>query len=518
MGSSYIGGPSATDAWGSKRAPSPTELVESFKSIAYSCAVRNADAVSAVPLKLYMDSSNGRKPKDFSDPRDVSLSTFRHLQRSGAISDNGTKVADIKEIRNHPFLNTLDNPDPNGDFDRTSLLKHICLSGDIIGSAYIYPEGPEGRPYTALWPLYSQYVLPIRSSNNPVVSQYQYFANVIGRDRMIRFGHSVSLKDPYGTHYPPLYAAIEYARLEDKFVTVQEQLLAMGPRPNMIATPKDANNPLGEHEKDRFQQDLDRKHARGAQGGILVTTAPLDFKPITYTPADLSGLQIAEYDWQAVCGAFGVPFEFFTTDTNLANQQAAREKHAEHAVRPRCTSIAARLNWIVRRWDRRLFFAFDDPNRLDELQRATIIDMEIKNGTRTINQANEETGRPPVPWGDQPWLENTRAQPDMIQKLNEATITASTLAASGSNEGGGTAAVGNKDAKKPRGGKPSGKKRGGDGRDDRGGGGAGRRVDRGVHDEGDEAVHGVEGLGEDEDRDPFDWLSWSVDPPSAAGG
>ena len=63
-GTSWVGGPFTTDAWGAKPAPSPTRLIENFKSIAYCCAVRNADAVSDVPLRLYMDSSGGKKPKD----------------------------------------------------------------------------------------------------------------------------------------------------------------------------------------------------------------------------------------------------------------------------------------------------------------------------------------------------------------------------------------------------------------------------------------------------------------------
>jgi hypothetical protein len=324
----------------------------------------------------------------------------------------------------------------------------------------------------------------------------------------------MSLKDPYGANFSPLYAAIEYARLEDKFVSVQEQLMAMGPRPNMIATPKDPNNPPGPAEKDRFEADLIRKHARSAQGGILVTTGAWDFMPTAYAPTDLSGLKIAEYDWQAICAAFGVPYVFFTTETNLANLQAAEELHAKHAIRPRCASIASRLTWIVRQWDRRLFFAFDDPYRMDEETQAKVWDMKLKNGSATINQANEDTGLPPVTWGDEPWMQNTMAQPSNIEKLNEATIVASTLAAVGSKEGGGSAAVGNTDAKKSKGGDPKGKKPdGSDKRDPGDGDGGGPGVGRGLHDQADATVHGIEGLNaEDEDRDPFGWLQWSVDP------
>lgn len=516
-GTSWIGGPYATDAWGAKAAPSPSRLVESFKSIAYSCAIRNADAVSAVPLRLYMDSTGGKKPNEFSDPRNISRRNFEHLRDGDNLSTNGTRISDVMEIRNHPFLYMLDNPDPNGDFDRSSLLQLIVLYSDIVGRAYFYPERAAGwsdaMPPRWFWPLYSQYMFPVRRPGNTVVGQYQYFGETIDRSEVEYFGYARSLKDPYGAAFSPLYAAIEYAKLEDKFVTVQEQILAMGPRPNLVATPKDPAMMPGSAEKDRFEYDLNRKFARSGQGGILVTSGAWEFQPVGYMPTDLSGLKVAEYDWQALCGAFGVPYVFFTTETNLANLTAAVELHARFGVLPRCTMIANRLTKIVRKYDPRLFFAFDNPVKEDREREAKIIDLAVKNGTMTINQANADNGLPPVPWGDEPWLPNTMSQPSKIYELNDATIAASTLAASGAEEGGGTAAVGNQDAKKnPKGGKSEGKKSDDrslrdDDRDDPG-------VGRGLHDQADAPVHGVEGLTEGEDGDPFGWLSWTVDPPS----
>lgn len=516
------GGPYTTDAWGSKRAPSPVQLIEHFKSIAYSCAVINADAVSAVPLKLYMDSTNGKKPKDISDPREVSFRQFTHMRNAGYLASNGTNVSDIREIRSHPFLYTLNNPDPNRQFDLVQILKLISLYCDIIGRAYFAPKGPEGRPYTAIWPLFSQYVLPIREAGSPLVTSYQYFAENLEPDEVIYFGHNMSLKDPYGASYPPLYAAYEYAKLEDKFVSVQEQLLAQGPRPNLIATPADMNAMPGDAERLKFEQELNMKNARSRQGGILVTTGRWSFQPTTYAPTDLSGLKIAEYDLQSICGAFGVPMEFFSTDTNLANLQAAEGMHAKRGVRPRCVSIASRLTRVIQQWDSRLFFAFDNPVTADEEQVAKIVDMKVKSGLMTINQANMDTGLPPVKWGDEPWLPSTLSQPSTMLRMNEATIKMATAGAIGMAEGGGNPAVNNKDVKK----KP--KAKGGDEDDDEKkpdasrnrnldfDGDDGVRTHRGVLDQGDAAIHGVEGLVEGEDRDPFDYLSWSVDPPSEA--
>lgn len=522
LGTSWFGGPYTTDSWGAHRAPSPIELVEHFKSLAYCCAVRNADAVSAVPLRLYADATTGGDLNDFNDPRGISKRQFRAMKEDGRIPEGSSTVNNIRELRQHRFLNTLNNPEPNGDFDLASLLKLMCLYGDIIGPAYFYPEYDEAGVIQWLWPLFSQYVLPVRNAGSPVVSTYQYFGSILDRRDLIKFGQGTSIKDPYGTFFPPLYAAIEYCRLEDRFVSVQEQLLSMGPRPNLLATPKDPNMPPGADEKDRFERDLNRKHARGSQGGVLVTTGAWDIRPLTYSPTDLSGLTITHFNWQAACGAFGVPYEFFTTDTNLANQQAAKEKHADHGIRPRCKSIAGRLTKIVQKWDYRLFFAFDDPVRPDEETQARIIDMAVKNGVMTINQANEESGRPPVPWGEQPWLSKQLGQPDMLEKLNDAQIAASNAAAVGSKEGGGSPEVGYADVKKKK--KPAKAGDGGKKKPDASGDRETRSADDdddvrsggGVLNQGDAAVHGVEGLNQEgEDGDPFGWLSWSVDRPWA---
>jgi Phage portal protein len=515
--SSWIGGPSFTDAWGSKRAPSPPELVEYFKSLVYSCVMINANIVSAVPLKLYVDASTGKKPSEHSGPKELSASQFRHL-RSAEYVGSGSKIADIREIRDHQFLYALNNPDPYDILNLVQLLKLIVMYNDTVGACYLYPEG---EPYRWLWALHSQYVYPVINSASPIPSGYTYGGIVYKPEQLVCFRINPSLKNPYAANYSPLYAAVEYAKLEDKFVSIQEQLMAMGPRPNLLATPSDPNMPPGSDEKDRFEQDLNRKHARGAQGGVLVTTGAWKVQPIAYSPADLSGLKIAEYDLERICACFGVPIEFFTSDTNLANQQAAAKKHAEFAVNPRCKSIASRLTRIVRKWDHRLFFAFDNPVAADREMDAKLFDMAVKNGTMTINQHNAELGLPLVSWGDEPWLPNTLAQPSVLTKMNEAAVAMSQAGAVGLADGGGNPAVGNKDVKKDKskGGESDGKKPSASDQRSAGDADAGvARAGLGFHDQELSPFHGEDGrLTEGEDRDPFSHLSWSVDPPSAAG-
>ena len=509
IGTTWLGGPAATDAWGAKRAPSPYELVESFKSLAFSCANINADAVSAVPLRLYADSSrDGKRPSDRSDPKPITRSHLNYLRKMGYVQSSAKSVVDIHEIRNYPFLNTLNNPDPNGDFDLPKILKLIVICMDVLGRAYFYPEGSSNRPYQWFWPLFSQYVIPVREAASPVVKTFQYFNERLDRSEIVWFGHKTSLRDPYGAAFPPLYAAIEYARLEDKFVSVQDQLLAMGPRPNLLASPRDPNMPVGEAERLRFEQDLQRKHARSAQGGVLVTSGSWDISPLSYSPTDLSGLKIAEYDLERICGAFDIPVEFFSTDTNLANSQVAEEQHAKRGVRPRCVTIANCLTRIVKQWDDRLFFAFDNVFPQDEEREAKIQDMKIKNGSMTWNQANIDSEHPPHPDGDEPWIPTNLAPVSKLLELHDAAIKAAHASASGKLQGGGNAALKAKDKKKSNGNSKGSSNSGKSGKSGKSGGSGSKKRSSVLPDETD-----GRSLTEGEDRSPFSWEEWIAAQP-----
>jgi len=456
LGTTWLTGPATVDPWGVQRGPSPYELIESFKSVAYFCTNTNANAVASTPLRLYTDSSkgNGKKPSTISDPRSVKRSTFLSLQERGYVAAN-SRVDDVHEIRNHPMLDVLDRPDPDPDgFDRYRLIHTICRYCDVVGACYLWPNGPKNMPPRELWPLFSQYVLPIRKPGQSIIGSYTYFAETFQKGEIIQFKHYISLRDPYGPGYPPLYAALSYLKLEDRFVGVQDQLLAMGPRPNLLASPKDPNMPIGEPERQRFMVDLNRQHARGAQGGVLVVNGSWDISPLSYAPTDLAGLKIAEYDLERSCSTFDCPIEFFTPDTNLANLQAAEHKHATKGVNPRCHAIAARLTRLVQQYDPRLFFAFDDANKANDEAEAKVWDMKLKNGSATINQANAESAFPPVPWGDKPWLPNNVATPDMLEKAHEQSMKTLAAGAAGLAKGGNPSKVGKKNGKGGDGGRP----------------------------------------------------------------
>ena len=405
-GYGYTGGPMTLDAFGAKRSPSPWRLVESYKGLVYACAHGNAKATVRVPLRLY-----ARQGKGQAKPRcahaGVIRSNRRRLEALPWVARSMNGGDDVHEITEHPLLSVLDRP--NSEFDRQGLLKYLCLSLDIVGSAFLDPVDGGFGPPAELWPLEPHWVFPVRSSNSALVQSYTYFSKSYLPDQLIRF-REIGLRDAYGPGYGNGLAAFEYAGLEDKWQTVQDQILGIQARPGVIVSPEDGLG-MGDPERGRFEGQLNRKFGPGGQGRILVPTTPVKVQPILYPPIDPGGLELSRYDLERIANIFGYPIEYLTGETNLANLQAAHRQHAEQAVEPRCHVLASVLTGYARRFDDRLFFAFDDCLPENAESEAKVWDIQIKNGSSVIDEARADRGEEPVAWGKEPWLASTLRQP-----------------------------------------------------------------------------------------------------------
>lgn len=428
MGTTYLGGPLYTDPFQSKRAPAPWQLVEKYRSLIYAMVHKNFNAVARTPLRLYADGSKaqGGKPTRHCDPIRVTRSIGVHLARAGLASPSA--VDQIYEVRTHPALDLLEKPDPYGYFTKTKLISLCVASCDVIGSFYLFPDwdgwdwrvkAKPNRMPEFLWVLYSQYVLPVRKAGTPLIDVFQYFMDRLPYETTLWFRQSTSLRDPYGSSYSPTYAGDQYAEQESRFIAIYDQVLGIGPRPNLIATAKDPLQPPGQDQRRRLEQDANRKHSGGMAGGLLVNDGAWEFTPVSYPPADLGGKEVSEYDVYRLAGIFGQPPTYHTVDSNLANLEAADHQHARDGVEPRCKMIAETLTQWVKQYDPKLFFSFDSALPEDEELKAKVIDMKLKNGSITINQANEETQWPKVEWGDEPWLAGTLKQPTMLTEAHQ---------------------------------------------------------------------------------------------------
>jgi hypothetical protein len=434
FGTQQQGGPQYSDAFKSRPSPSATQLVENYGAILYAMVARNRDGVSRLPMRLMADGSRaqGGKPGRAVDPIRVSRRIGERLARAGQISS--AAVDQVYEIRNHPLLDVINNPDPYGNFTREQFIGLMCSYMDVVGSAYLVPEGNgwdwkdtsvrRKGPPEFLWMLYPQYTIPIRLSASPIVDHFMYFADWIPRSSAIWFRHNHSLRDAYGSAFSPTNAGEPYRKQEQEQVAILSQVLGIGPRPNMIASAKDPMMAPGKKEKEALEIDLINKQAAAYAGGILVTTGAFDWTPVSYSPADLGGNEIAQQDIYNLASIFGQPPTYYTVDSNLANLQAADQHHARFGIEPRCNTIASVFTeCLAKPCDDRLFFQFDSPLPEDDLVKAQVEKIYVDMGAVTLNQLNEEKKFPAVPWGDEPWLSSTLKQPSMIQAEHQMAQT-----------------------------------------------------------------------------------------------
>lgn len=418
FGTQLQGGPTHTDAFGARRAPSQQRLVENYSALIYAAVAKTSSAVAKVPIRLVMDGSKGQggPPARCADGVKVSRSyAIRLAEADPGISKSS--VDQIYEIRNHPLLDVLDRPDPYSNFSRKKFIALLVAYMDVVGSAYIVPEGngwdwtdsnPRRKgPPENLWVVYPQYVIPTRTGRSPIVDTFVYFSDRLPLQSVMWFRHGLSLKDAYGAAYSPTNAAEPYRQQESELVTVLSQAMGIAPRPSIIATAKDAIAGITPIQKLAMEQQLKSKFANYGAGGIHVNDGAFEFTIPDYPKADVGAKEIAQHDRDNIANIWGMPPTYFTVDSNLANLQAADKQFARFCVEPRLDTVTDHLTLLAQMCDPRLRFVHDPVVAEDEVQKQTVIDMRLRSGMTTINQENEEGKWPAFPEGDEHWIDSS---------------------------------------------------------------------------------------------------------------
>lgn len=402
------GGPVYLDDFRSKRPPTPSELVNAYKSVAFSCVDLNANAVAKVPLRLYARTGRGQMSPRFWETRRLGSAERGLLARRleshqltrGTVS-GGDEIDEIVDHTN-PLLQLLARPNPY--FDGNQLIQHLARSLDVIGQAHWYPEslGPGYAPHE-LWPLHSQYCFPVKGVGNRIIDRWTYFADEIPFEALVWF-RFISLRDPYAGGYAPLHACFEQLGLIGYYTATVESILKSGARPSAIVGPKDPKMPWSPEQAKRMETRINNKFSRGQQGDTLVVDGSFDFQPLTLPPADLAGQVISREARLVAANCFGVPITMLETESsNKATASEGSIQHQRNAIEPRCTLIGAALTaQLARRVDERLFFAFDNPVQEDKKANADVHKIYLDTKVLVPNEVRTELGYEPREGGDEP--------------------------------------------------------------------------------------------------------------------
>jgi HK97 family phage portal protein len=399
-------GPTFLDAYRRQRNPTPNELLAELKNTAFTCASINAAVCAAHPPKLYVATHDATQPLPRCLCQALDRRTEHRLRHSPTLPPRLAKAARLEEVLEHPLLTLLRQVNPaHNAFDLWEL---TTLYQEVHGSAYWYLAlGPLGVP-EEIWVLPSQNVTPRRRPDSRQLVDYYEYRNGATQQRfrpreVIHFRYP-DPRDPYTTGLSPLKAAYENVALTSDYLAFKKATWENCAIPSAIISPAEV---LGEEERDRLEAQWNQKYRRGGAGRVLVADSSLKVDILAHSMGDLAALAEYRLTKEDIANAFHIPLSFLTSETNLANLQAAEYQHLAKAIGPRLQRRDEKLNeQLVPLYDPtgRLFFASHAPLPIDPDASRQQQELDLKYGIVTINEVRSERGLPPVPWGDVPWL------------------------------------------------------------------------------------------------------------------
>ena len=418
-------GTSFIDSFKRERSPTANELMAELKNTAFTCATMNAAVCAARPPKLFVatDPKTQMQARCLTQPIDAH--TEKRLRGSPILPPHITNASGLEEVLHHPLLTLLRQVNPiHNSFDLWEL---TTLYQEVHGCAYWYLQlGPLGVPEN-IWILPAQNVTPRRRPNSQnIVDFYEYRIGSRSQEfrpeEIIHFRYP-DPKDPYTSGLSPLRAAFESIAVLSDYMAFKQAKFENRAIPDAIVSPDEV---MGEEERDRLETQWNSKFRRGGAGKVLVSESGLKVQLLNQSLGDLAALAEMKVTKEDIANAFHVPLSYLTTNTNLANLQAAEHQHMSKAIHPRLQRRDQKINErLIPLYDPtgRLFVASEDPVPVNQELSIAQQQMNLKFGIVTINEVRGEMGLPPVEWGNKPWLPLQWAPSDFKHREDYAMHT-----------------------------------------------------------------------------------------------
>ncbi len=414
-------GTSFIDSYKRTRNPTPNELTAQLKSTAWSCITLNAGVCASFPPQLYVVTRPGEsRPKCLTRP--ATWDQVLRLKATPQLALRLKSAQQIQEVLDHPLLTLLSQVNPiHNSFDLFELTQ-VYL--EVHGKAFWYLNRNALGVPDEIWILPTQNVTPRqRPDSGNIVDFYEYRSgkhcqNFPAQD--VIFFRYPDPGDPYLGGLSPLRACFEQVMLTSEYAATKSAIYENRAMPSAVISPDEV---IGEEERDRLEAQWNQKFRRGGSGRVVVAQSGLKVSLLNQSLGDLAALADMKATKEDIANAFHVPLAFLTTETNLANLQAAEHQHMSKAIFPRLQRRDEKLNeQLVPLFDPtgRLFLASADPTPQNLERTMQQMEMDLKYGVRTINEVRgNDRGDVPVPWGDVPWLPLQWARTDFEGRAGE---------------------------------------------------------------------------------------------------
>jgi HK97 family phage portal protein len=393
------------DAYKRNRQPTPNELLAELKGTAWTCASINAAVCASFSPKLYVATHAGQFPAKC-PAKALDPATEHRLRHNPRLPATITKARELQEVLDHPLLTLLQQVNPvHNNFDLWEL---TTLNQEVHGSAYWYLSLNGFGVPEQIWLLPAQNVTPKREPNSRLIVDYYSYRTGATEQRfdpscIIHFRYP-DPRDPYNAGLSPLRACWEQVALASDYAAMKKAVYENTGIPSAVISPTEV---IGEEERDRIEAQWNQKFRRGGAGRVLVSETALQVDVLAHSMGDLAALADLKATKEDIANAFHIPLSFLTSETNLANLQAAEHQHMAKAIQPRLLRRDEKLNeQLIPLFDPsgRLFVASEDPVPVNRDLTIKEQELNLKFGIVTINEVRQERGLLPVPWGNVPWL------------------------------------------------------------------------------------------------------------------
>jgi len=315
-----------------------------------------------------------------------------------------------QEIESHPLLSLLSGPNPMEE--GTALFERWYAFLQCAGDAYLEAVSAGGQ-VRELYVLRPDRVSVVADARGwPVAYDYKLGERVahITRDPsgflpLLHARLFSPLDDQYGLS--PIHAAANAVEVHNAGAAWTKALLDNAARPSgaLIYKGPDGAPSLSDEQFQRLKRELEDAYQGASNAGRpMVLEGGLDWRAMSYTPADMDFSNLRDAAAREIALAFGIPPMLLGIpgDNTFANYREANLNFWRQTVLPLVARTAKMLTrWLAPRFGEGLRLSYDaDAVDALALERESVWDRLSNANFLSLNERRQAAGYSPIDGGD----------------------------------------------------------------------------------------------------------------------
>lgn len=324
----------------------------------------------------------------------------------------------VEEVLNHPIMELLNKPSKS--LTGRLLLSWTQINLDLVGAAFwLIQKNVGGLPKNIIPVSYSD-LLQINFADKEHTQiesytfEFEYGKNggkkvkeeVTYSEEDIIYFRTPHPENPY-LPYSPAKAIADTIDVDNYLREYQRKFFVNDARADFALI---TSEPISKEEAKEVLSIWKEKH-QGMNNAFepALLSGGIDIKKLSVDNKDFQFNLLAEWVKDCILAAYGVPEGKvgLVKNVNKSSSLAIDTTFNSESIKPRLDSFDSFLNHKLLpmyKNTKNLFIKHDNPIPRDMEFESRDRKMRVLTGISTINEIREEMGKPPVKWGDEPFL------------------------------------------------------------------------------------------------------------------